>query len=840
MKRIIFSNWLLCTILTLLILGGMLQEFYPMELLEYKAYDFLTGIRQRENNSPVVIVKIDNKSINDIGGWPWPRSYIADMLRRLSRYGPKTLGVYLWYPYKDINPGLKEIKTVRELLRKDPSLGKRKSRYKIDEILAKAEKQLDHDSNLTATVNYAANLVMPLRFTLGMPEREDASGMSGLLTRNSLVLNGSVTSPATQPHRTGSFLKNSIDETISACTVTTTFSQAAIKAGALGHINQIADRDGIVRKVPLFISYQGRYFPSLALQVAAKYVAGTIGDLKPGDAGISLKTLEIPTDRQYRMLIDVKRKDTQLNSFSFSDVLNDKVPQDAFKDKIVLLGITDRWLVPAYKTTTHKVVSGVEIDASVIENILNRKHFSRPSWAYVLEIAVILHFGLLLVLVIPRVNPRGGVLILGVFLITWIGFAVGLFMVFGYWLKVIASIFLAVIGYCLAGFKRFAAEKRYESTELNKMLGLSFQEKGMLELAFEKFLKCPVKNNSARDLLYDLALDFERKRMFKKALDVYNHILKAGKFKDINERIATLKNIEGTAIFTPGSPKHEATLLLNDAATKPTVGRYEILTGLGQGAMGTVYLGRDPKINREVAIKTLKYGDVDADQLAKIKTRFFREAEAAGKLSHTNIVTIYDVGEEHDMAYMAMEFLKGKDLSQYCRKDSLLHVKKTLKVVASVAEALDYAHRNGVVHRDIKPENIILLENHQVKVADFGIARVMSASKTRTGVILGTPNYMSPEQVAGEKVDGRSDLFSLGVVLYELLAGEKPFKGDNLSNLICTIANVSYLSLSEAAPDIPCCCGIIIDKLLVKNVKQRVQSADKVVELVKQCLKAIE
>jgi serine/threonine-protein kinase len=256
--------------------------------------------------------------------------------------------------------------------------------------------------------------------------------------------------------------------------------------------------------------------------------------------------------------------------------------------------------------------------------------------------------------------------------------------------------------------------------------------------------------------------------------------------------------------------------------------------------MGTVYLGRDPKINREVAIKTLKYGDVDADQLAKIKTRFFREAEAAGKLSHTNIVTIYDVGEEHDMAYMAMEFLKGKDLSQYCLKDSLLPVKKTLKVVASVAEALDYAHRNGVVHRDIKPENIILLENHQVKVADFGIARVMSASKTQTGVILGTPNYMSPEQVAGEKVDGRSDLFSLGVVLYELLAGEKPFKGDNLSNLICTIANVSYLPLSEAAPDIPYCCGIIIDKLLVKNVKQRVQSADKVIELIKQCLKAIE
>lgn len=839
-KRIIYSNWWLCTVLTLLILAGMLQGFYPMQFFEYKAYDFLTGIRQRTDSSPVVIVKIDKKSISDIGGWPWPRSYMADMLYRLSKSGAGVLGVYTLYPYKDLNPGLKQIRTVRESLRGDPSFEKSKSCKKIERVLAKAQKELDHDSHLIAAVNHAVNLVMPLRFTLGKPEYEDASEITGLLMRNSLFLNRDAAIPATQPHSTFKLGKDTVDETISARTVTTTFSKVASKAGSLGHINQIADRDGIVRKVPLFINYQGRYFPCLALQAAVKYMEGTVADLKLRDAGIRLKSLEIPTDRQYRMLIDFKGKVSGLKSFSFSDVLNGKVSQDAFNGKIVLLGVTDRWLAPVYQTGLYPAISGVEITANVIENILNHKHFSRPSWAYLVEIAVIFYFGLLLVFVIPRVNPRDGVLILGVFLIIWVGFAVGLFMVMGYWLKVVAAAFLSVIGYCLAGFKRFAEEKRFERTELNKMLGLSFQEKGMLDLAFEKFLKCPVENRSVRDLLYDLALDFERKRMFNKALDVYNHILKAGRFKDLSKRIATLNNLEGTAIITTGSSNHKATLLLNNAATKPTVGRYEILRELGHGAMGTVYLGRDPKINREVAIKTLKYGDVAADKLAEIKMRFFREAEAAGKLSHTNIVTIYDVGEEHDMAYMAMELLKGKTLSQYCRKGKLLPVKNVLMVAAAVAEALDYAHSNAIVHRDIKPDNIILLENHQVKVADFGIARVMSASKTRTGVILGTPYYMSPEQVTGEKVDGRSDLFSLGVVLYMLLTGEKPFTGDTLSNLIYAIANGSYIPLAKAAPNIPYCCGIIVDKLLAKSVGQRVQSAAKVVELIKQCLKTLK
>ncbi|MDY6790644.1 MAG: serine/threonine-protein kinase [Thermodesulfobacteriota bacterium] len=832
LKKILFSNWLICTILTLLVIGGMLLEFHPMQFLEYKAYDFLTRLRKREISSQVVLVKIDEKSIKEIGCWPWPRSYIAEVISRLSRFSPKAFGLHLLYPSQEINPGLKEIINIRGRFKNEPFLRSRKSRLKIDRFLAKSQKRLEHDNKFTAAVNHAVNIVLPLRFNTGPVNDDDGSELPGILIINSLDFSKNKVSPAQHPYAFDG-------DIIVANQVTATFDQLARKAGALGHINQTIDSDFEVRRSPLFIKYKERYFPSIGLQLAAKYVGVGINEIIPIDDGLRLKNLEIPTDGYFQMFIDYGGKGQKITSYSFSDVYHGKVPEKAFNDKIVLLGVTSRDFVPLFKTTANSDASKVEICANVVENIINRKHFSRPAWGFAMETMVVLYFGLFLIFVIPKVNPRDGGLILSIFLLTWIGFTVVLFMVFGYWLKVLSPIFLAFIGFFITGYKRFAEEKQRESMELNKMLGLSFQKKGVLDFAFEKFSCCPVENKEVRSLLYDLGLDFERKRMFKKALDVYNHMLKAGKFKDITKRIKALESFGETAIFSPGSTMQEETLLINGATTKPTLGRYEIIKELGQGAMGTVYLGMDPKINREVAIKTLKYADVDADKLAEVKTRFFREAEAAGKLSHTKIVTIFDVGEEYDMAYMAMEFLKGKDLSEYCSKNKLLRPKQVLKVVLSVAEALDYAHRNGVVHRDIKPDNIILLQNNRVKVADFGIARVMTASKTQTGVILGTPNYMSPEQVAGAKLDGRSDLFSLGVVLYELLTGEKPFKGDNLTNLMYAISNVSYIPLSKIKPNLPSCLEAIITKSLTKSAKKRFKSAAEMGKKVRLCLNII-
>jgi serine/threonine-protein kinase len=238
-----------------------------------------------------------------------------------------------------------------------------------------------------------------------------------------------------------------------------------------------------------------------------------------------------------------------------------------------------------------------------------------------------------------------------------------------------------------------------------------------------------------------------------------------------------------------------------------------------------------------VAIKTLRYEEIDAEQIDEVKKRFFREAEAAGKLSHPNIVTIYDVGEDYEIAYMAMELLDGSDLAKYTKKENLLPTPEIVRIVSSVASALDYAHANGIVHRDIKPANIMILTNGEVKVADFGIARVMATSKTQTGVVLGTPSYMSPEQIAGKKVDGRSDLFSLGVVLYELISGEKPFNGDSIATLMYNITTTAPQAIQELSPDLPDAMAGIVEKLLAKDVEARYQTGKALADDLLACLK---
>lgn len=279
----------------------------------------------------------------------------------------------------------------------------------------------------------------------------------------------------------------------------------------------------------------------------------------------------------------------------------------------------------------------------------------------------------------------------------------------------------------------------------------------------------------------------------------------------------------------------ESTVAIN-APGQQMIGRYEIINELGRGSMGTVFLGRDPLINRNVAIKTLRYSDIDDRDSFQHKKRFFMEAEAIGKLAHPNILGIYDVGEHQGMAFMAMEFLEGSDLTPYCKRESMLPLSDVLRIVSSVAKALDYAHANGVVHRDIKPGNIRILNNGNVKVVDFGIARMLDVSSTHSGVIMGSPSYMSPEQVQGQKVDGRSDLFSLGVVFYELLTGEKPFGADDLNSLRLQITTSKPKPVRELSPQIPGDYVQILEKAMAKNRDERYQNGQEMANDLERCM----
>jgi serine/threonine-protein kinase len=392
-----------------------------------------------------------------------------------------------------------------------------------------------------------------------------------------------------------------------------------------------------------------------------------------------------------------------------------------------------------------------------------------------------------------------------------------------------------ILGYIgVVSIKYFVTETskekiEVESAETNRTLGLSFQGQGMLDMAFDKFRRVPM-NDGMKDVLYNLALDYERKRQYNKAASVFEYIEGYDrKFKDVRERRMKLAQTSETMVFGDGSlsgPSSDDTLLSTGTDTRPTLGRYEVIKQLGKGAMGIVYLGQDPRINRTTAIKTVRFSDdFEPEEAEKMKEKFFREAESAGTLSHPNIVTIYDAGHELDLAYIAMEFLEGEELEKFTSKDNLLPMRKVIDYIADITDALAYAHQKGIIHRDVKPANIMLLKTGIVKITDFGIARITATSKTLTGVVKGTPYYMSPEQFAGKKVDGRSDIFSVGVLLFQLLTGELPFYGENPMALMNQIMNVPHPDPRKFNPKIFKPLVVIINKSLEKGRKKRYQEA---------------
>jgi eukaryotic-like serine/threonine-protein kinase len=255
------------------------------------------------------------------------------------------------------------------------------------------------------------------------------------------------------------------------------------------------------------------------------------------------------------------------------------------------------------------------------------------------------------------------------------------------------------------------------------------------------------------------------------------------------------------------------------------LGRYQVLGELGQGAMGVVYKAKDPLIDRVVAIKTINLS-LAMDEKDEYEGRFYQEAKAAGRLNHPNIVTIYDVGKSGDVAYIAMEFLEGRELRDIMNERGMLPVDQVLDVVAQVALGLAYAHEHGIVHRDVKPSNIMLVRDGHVKITDFGIARMASAAvRTQTGMVLGSPKYMSPEQVMGKEIDQRSDIFSLGVMLYEMLTREAPFDGENVNAIMYQTLNVIPVPPNSVNPAVPEMVNFIVAKALAKGIEDRYQNA---------------
>ena len=258
------------------------------------------------------------------------------------------------------------------------------------------------------------------------------------------------------------------------------------------------------------------------------------------------------------------------------------------------------------------------------------------------------------------------------------------------------------------------------------------------------------------------------------------------------------------------------------------LGRYEIVRELGKGAMGIVYLAKDPLIGRLVALKTIRpSAHADDEDTREFQQRFVREAQAAGILNHPSIVTVHDIGQDEPsgMSFIAMEYVEGQNLKEVLAQGRPLSFEQAADICAQVAEGLDFAHAKGIVHRDVKPANIILLEGNRAKITDFGIAKITSgvANLTTTGQFLGTPNYMAPEQIKGTPVDGRSDIFSLGICLYECLTHRKPFGGDSLTSISYKIVHEPFPPLHEINPTIPEGFADVVTHCLEKDPAKRFQ-----------------
>lgn len=822
------SDWIVGLAITVLFCLAYLIGFGPTQSLEYKAYDLGVSASVSPANDHIVILDIDDDSIERIGRWPWPRSVVGDVIRKLSDAGARLVGVDIFYSEKQKVP--KSAQTHLQLANILREQGKIKE---ADKIIAEA-REMDEDLSLITATRESGNVFMPMFFDAGKALGKPDAELPGYISRMAIDNVGEVIEGSSP---------------LSAVKLHYPFPELAKVAAGLGYLNVTVDNDGVLRTEPLVVEYFGQFLPSMSLAIAAKDLNLTMSDIRINvGSNIELGHLDIGTDSNMR-IYPAFYGDGSGNSFkhySFHDLSSGRIPAKLFKNKIVLIGVTGTGIGETYVTPINNYMTGVEYHAHVIQSILNEAFFTRPAWAILVELLLLIGVGAYLCVVLPRLSAGAGATISLLLLLSLLATSFLMLVSSALWVQTITAATLLLFGHLLMTTKQyFASEEERgkvsaDSAETNKMLGLSFQSQGMLDMAFDKFRKCPV-NEDVLSVLYNLALDFERKRQFNKATAVYEYMAEHNpNFKDIQARIERVKNAGETAIFGGTAGNAMSTLLITGGA-KPTLGRYEIIKELGKGAMGTVYLGKDPKINREVAIKTMALSqEFEADELQEVKDRFFREAETAGMLNHPNIVTIFDAGDEHDLAYIAMEFLDGSDLAPYTKKGKLFPLAASMKICGKVAEALHYAHAQNVVHRDIKPANIMLLKNKTVKVTDFGIARITASSKTKTGVVLGTPSYMSPEQLSGKHVDGRSDIFSLGVMLYEMLTGVRPFRGDSMATLMFQIANEPHPDIREHRKELPASVAELIDSMLAKDPATRIATGNQVVRGIISSLKDIK
>lgn len=801
--------------------------------LDLAAYDLGVRFSSGKNvNQDVVVIGIDDAALQEMGSWPWPRDIMARLTRQIVAARPQVIGYALSFDTRQSGRSLDALNELKATVNQTSA---------IRLLLQRVEDGLDTDQTFANSLKRAGRIVMAVPYQL----KDDANKQDLSQLSDDVKRYGIPKIKSEQDDHRGWLSSEPVPV---AGVVFPPIPELSRFAGALGHIQLDAPGGSSGRIEPLIIKLGDIYLPSFSLMMAARSKGLMTRHLKV-ELGkqISLPGFELPTDRHlqlYSSFYSGQSAKPAFKVYSILDVLNEEVPAAAFKNKSVLIGLTARQQANLFETPLGDAMPPVMLVAHRVSSLLNGDLYQLPEWAGSLELFVILAIGIYLVFILPRFRIGTGLALSVLLLVILLNVHFIFMLARATWIPLMVPVMALIIGHAVLGIKHLLEDTigniKDELSEANCSLGQSFQSQGQLDQAFEKYRRCII-NQSMLDLLYNLGLDYERKRQFNKAVTVFKFIEEHdARYSDVSNRIKRNQEVTDVLVLggNSGNPANGTLILSNPGVQKPMLGRYQIDKELGRGAMGMVYLGHDPKIGRTVAIKTMVLAqEFEGEQLEDVKKRFFREAETAGRLNHPNIVTIYDVGEDQDLSYIAMDFLKGDNLLAYCKTEALLSAETVFKLMMQVADALEYAHKQNVVHRDIKPANIIYDEEEgTLKVTDFGVACVTDASKTKTGTILGSPSYMSPEQLAGKKVDGRSDLFSLGVTFYQMLTGELPFIGESLASLMYKIANEKHPDVRMFRPDLPACVSKLINKALHKDIERRFQSGEKMAQAIKRCL----
>lgn len=565
-------------------------------------------------------------------------------------------------------------------------------------------------------------------------------------------------------------------------------SELLLRTQALyGQINITYDIDRKVRKDPLLIYYDQNFYPSAALQIVRSYLNVKPEQIKWMGNKLSLKGAVVPMDNKGRMLISFCGPQRTFRYYSAGDVLDQKIDLKKLSHRIVMVGLVSS---RNFLATPVSSLPSVEKTANVVENIIHQNFLFKANFLY--DLLFIILIGIFCALVLPQISLAYRMVILLLFLFVSTNLSFLLFATSGILTKPFYPLLeISLFTIVAPAMKPKKKIVRRSAIPIHRETALS--SPGEKEKTFSPEEKIEEK------IGFSPAQEDERTQAILKTQVVLNPPTEEKKTR--GEKITTQINLT-------------------------QFGRYQILEPMGKGAMGMVYKGKDPAIDRLVALKTIRLDEISSDQqIEELRKRLIFEAQAAGRLSHPNIVTIYDVGVEGNLEYVAMEYLKGYTLDKLIEKKSEVNYRIVAKIMIQVCDALSYAHQRGIVHRDIKPGNIMILDNFDVKVMDFGIARLGVSNLTQEGMAIGTPGYISPEQLQGKPADKRSDIFSLGVVLYELLTKKKPFQGETISSLMYNIINEEPLPPSVINDKTPLIFDRITSKAMAKNLEERFQDA---------------